>query len=188
MTKQHLSGQIAVLTGAGGGIGRATAEKLAQEKMKIVLLGGNHLEKLEETRSLVTQHTDCLMLPGDLTNQAFLDEGVARIIQEYGRVDVLINNAGMALNCSFEDVSEDQFDKIMKINVKAPYFLTQKLIPTLKKSNSATIINISSVVGHAGYPFQSAYAASKHALLGFTLSLIHILHAAGNPDKHDHLY
>ena len=101
MTKQNLSGQVAVLTGAGGGIGRAAAEKLAQEKMKIVLLGGNRLEKLEETRSLVMQYTDCLMLPGDLTDQAFLDEGVARVIQQYGRTDVLINNAGMALNCSF---------------------------------------------------------------------------------------
>ena len=106
MTKQNLSGQVAVLTGAGGGIGRAAAEKLAQEKMKIVLLGGNRLEKLEETRSLVMQYTDCLMLPGDLTDQAFLDEGVARVIQQYGRTDVLINNAGMALNCSFEDVSQ----------------------------------------------------------------------------------
>ena len=179
MTKQNLSGQVAVLTGAGGGIGRAAAEKLAQEKMKIVLLGGNRLEKLEETRSLVMQYTDCLMLPGDLTDQAFLDEGVARVIQQYGRTDVLINNAGMALNCSFEDVSEDQFDKIMKINVKAPYFLTQKLIPSLKKSNSATIINISSVVGHAGYPFQSAYTASKHALLGFTKSLASEYYQAG---------
>lgn len=169
--KQDLKNKVIVITGAGSGIGRATAERLAKERAHIVLFGGNRLEKLEETKAIVTQDTDCLVIPGDLTRAAVAKEGIKRIIDTYGGIDVLINNAGMAMNGSFEDVTEEQFDKIMNINIRAPFFLTQRVIPWLKKSDSATIINISSVVGHAGYPYQSAYVASKHAMLGFTKSL-----------------
>lgn len=169
--KQNLKDKIIVITGAGGGIGRAVAQRLAEENAKIVLLGGNNLKNLETTQSLVSQHTDCLMIPGDLTQLSFIKDGVKQIADAWGGMDALINNAGMALNCSFEDVTESQFDKIMDINVKAPFFLTQEAIPYLKKSEAATVINISSVVGHSGYPFQSAYVASKHAVLGFTKSL-----------------
>jgi len=169
--KQNLEQKVAIITGAGGGIGRAAAEKLAREKMRLVLLGGHHIQRLEETRRRVEQYTDCLMLPGDLTKLPFLTESVGQIEEQFGGIDVLINNAGMAMNGSFEEVSEEQFDSIMNINVKAPYFLTQAALPYLKKSTNATIINISSVVGHAGYPYQSAYVASKHAILGWTKSL-----------------
>lgn len=169
--EQTLKGKVAVITGAGGGIGRATAEKLAQQGMKLVLLGGTNLSKLQKIQSLVQPYGDCLILEGDLTDFSFLSASVERIAEEFGGGDVLINNAGMALNCPFEEVTEAQFDQILKINVKVPYFLTQKLLPFLKKSDSATVINIASVVSHAGYPNQSAYVASKHALLGFTKSL-----------------
>lgn len=169
--KQNLKNKVIIITGAGGGIGRAAAEKLAKDQANIVLLGGNNLQNLETTKNMVTQYTDCLMIPGDLTQNFVVENGIEQIIRTYGGIDVLINNAGTALNCSFEDVTENQFDKIMNINIKTPFFLTQKTIPYLKKSDSATIINISSVVGHSGYPFQSAYVASKHAMLGFTKSL-----------------
>jgi NAD(P)-dependent dehydrogenase (short-subunit alcohol dehydrogenase family) len=74
-------------------------------------------------------------------------------------------------NLAFENVSVEEFDKIMAINVKVPFFLTQFVLPLLKKSAAATIINIASVTGHAGYPQQSVYSASKHALLGMTKSI-----------------
>ena len=169
--KQCLQDKVIVITGAGSGIGRATAEKLAPERAKIVLLGGNRLEKLEETRKRVAHYTDCLVIPGDLTDGTIAKQGIAQIVQTYGGLDVLINNAGMALNCPYSEVTEKQFEQIMAINVKAPFFLTQEALPYLKQSDCATVINLSSVVGHAGYPYQTAYVASKHALLGFTKSL-----------------
>ncbi len=169
--KQDLSGKVVMITGAGGGIGRATAVKLAQDKMKVVLFGGNNVEKLQETAEIVGKYTDWLMLPGDLNDLDFMDTGLARVIAEFGQVDVLINNAGMALSCPFSEVTTEQFDKIMNINVRTPFFLTQKVIPHLKKSTCASIINLSSAMGHVGYPLQSAYVASKHAILGFTKSL-----------------
>lgn len=163
--------RTAVITGGGSGIGRETALKLAQNGMNIILLGGKRAEKLQETALLAeTFGVKTAVIPGDLTNFAWLKETVAQITQALD-VDVLINNAGMVINCGYADVTEDQFDSIMNLNVKVPFFLTQHLLPTLKKSSHATIVNLCSVVAHAGYPNQSAYTASKHALLGLTKSL-----------------
>ena len=161
----------AVITGAGGGIGRATALRLAEEGIKVILLGGNRVRKLSETASLIENAGgECEIYPGNLTDFNFLFGAAEKIARE-NRVDILINNAGAAMNASFNEVTEKQFDDIMNINVRVPYFLTQKLLPFIKKSTHAAIINIASVVSHAGYPMQSAYVASKHALLGFTKSL-----------------
>lgn len=163
--------RTAVITGGGSGIGRETALKLAQNGMNIILLGGKRGQLLEETAGLAEAFgVKTAVIPGDLTDFAWLKEAVAQITQALD-VDVLINNAGMAVNCGYADVTEDQFDRIMNLNVKVPFFLTQHLLPNLKRSSHATIINVCSVVGHAGYPNQSAYTASKHALLGLTKSL-----------------
>lgn len=169
--EKHLENKVAVLTGAGGGIGQAAAVKLAQNKMKVVLLGGHNKDKLDLTRRAVEEYTDCLVIPGDLTDLDFLEAGVAETVARMGGIDVLINNAGVAQSTPFEEVTPEEFDRIMAINTRTPYFLTQKALPFLKRSACATVINICSVVGHAGYPLQSVYTASKHAMLGFTKSL-----------------
>ncbi|MBE6391154.1 MAG: SDR family oxidoreductase [Lentisphaerae bacterium] len=167
-TSEHA---VVILTGAGGGIGRAIAVKLASAGMKLVLLGGNNLEKLEITRQEVEKFSSCLVLPGDLTDTAFLADGVRKAHQHFGAIDVVINNAGVAQNTAFENVSIEEYDRIMAINARAPFFLIRNALPFLKSSDRATIINIASVVAHAGYPQQSVYTASKHALLGFTRSI-----------------
>lgn len=118
--KQDLTGKIAVVTGAGGGIGRATAVRLAQEKMKIVLFGGNNLGKLDETRRLVEQQTECLAVPGNLTDLQTMDAMFEKMIDAWGGLDVLVNNAGMAINAPFAETTVEQFDAIMAINVRVP--------------------------------------------------------------------
>ena len=168
---ENLENKVVLLTGAGGGIGRAIAAKLASVKMKLVLLGGNNLAKLQETAEIVNQNSSCVVLPGDLTSPDFLAESMEKIRNEFDHADVLINNAGVAQNTPFEDITLEEFDKIMAINIRVPFMLTQKALPLLKKSSSATIINIASVVSHSGYPNQSIYSASKHALLGMTKSI-----------------
>lgn len=162
----------AIVTGAGRGIGRAIATALGQEGVKVVLFGGRDLQKLEETAELVrVAGGKAIIKAGELTDENFLSSGVEQVVAETGGVDILINNAGIATNALVEETSAEMFDKIMNINVRAPYLLTQKALPYLKKSKRASIINIASVVAHAGYHSQSAYAASKHALLGFTKCL-----------------
>ena len=166
-----LKDKVVLLTGSGGGIGRAAAEKLARSGMKVILFGGNNVEKLKETQEIVEKYTRSLVIAGDLTDPEFIRNGVKEAAAYSGGIDVLINNAGVAQNTAFEDISLDEFDRIMAINLRVPFVLTQAVLPYLKKSDSATIINIASVVSHAGYPQQSVYTASKHALLGMTKSL-----------------
>lgn len=171
-----MTNNVAIITGAGGGIGSAVAQTLAAHGMKIVLLGGNNLEKLSATQAAVEKYSDCLVIPGDLTDMEFLAGAVRKTAEYFGRIDTVINNAGIAQNTPFETVSIAEFDRIMAINTKVPYFLTQFALPYLRLSAAATVINIASVVAHAGYPQQSVYTASKHALLGMTKSIANELY------------
>ncbi len=167
-----LDNRVAFVTGAGGGIGGAVALELAKDGCKVVLFGGKSIEKLNKTAQKITDIGGKVeVFSGDLTNQSCINDLFCLALNKVGKIDILINNAGMALNSAFEDTDVSLFDKIMNINVRVPYMLTQLALPELKKSDRASIINVTSVVAHAGYAMQSAYVASKHALLGFTKSL-----------------
>ena len=167
-----LKNRVAFITGASGGIGKKICLSLAKEGVKIVLFGGTREEKLKDTAKMLEQFGGAEgVYAGDLTDDTTLNSLFDKAIREVGKIDILINNAGMAFNCDFEKTDSKILDKIMNINFRSPYLLTQKALPFIKKSDRASIINISSVVAHNGYPQQSAYVASKHALLGFTKSL-----------------
>lgn len=167
-----LKNRVVLITGAGGGIGRAISVSLAKEGVNLILFGGNNLEKLEKTADIVKEYgVKVYVRAGDLTDEKFVFANFADVVNKAGGLDILINNAGVAMNQEFINTSLELFDKIMNVNVRVPYLLTQKALPYLKKSDRASIINLSSVVAHAGYAEQSAYVASKHALLGFTKAL-----------------
>lgn len=178
--KTNINGKTVLITGAGSGIGKAIALRLAEEKANIVLLGGRTESKLRSVREeLTAKGANAIYVCGDLTDNTVREKGIAKALDTFGGIDILINNAGSAMNAPFDEVSEEQYDEIMTLDVKVPYFLTQKVLPYLKKSDHATVINIASVVGHLGYPLQSAYAAAKHALIGFTKSMANELYKDG---------
>ena len=171
MKNEKLIGKLAVITGAGSGIGKETAILLAKKGLNLFLFGGRDASKLEKTAELVKKEgVKCFVLSGDITDTNIIKRGVLEA-EKLGGADILINNAGMAFNAPYEQTDYKIFDNIMALNIKAPYFIIQKFLPQLKKSSWATIINICSVVSHAGYTGQSAYTASKHAMLGLTKSL-----------------
>lgn len=168
----QLKGRVALITGAGGGIGREISLSLAKEGVIVALFGGNNVEKLSQTKKQIEEiGGSALVYSGDLTNDKVLKEIFDKAVFELKNIDILINNAGKAWNAPIEKTEVELIDQIMNINFRAPYLLTQMALPFLKKSDRASIINITSVVSHAGYKNQSAYTASKHALLGFTKSL-----------------
>ncbi len=176
----YLKDRIALVTGAGGGIGRAICSVLAKAGANIILFGGNNLSNLEETASLVRSFgVKADIIAGDLTDENFIKVGFEKALNLFGKIDILINNAGLALNSPLEKTPIQTFDKIMAVNVRAPYILIQQALPALKKSDRACIINIASVVSHLGYPNQSAYSASKHALLGLTKALANEVYKDG---------
>ena len=166
---EYLKGKTAIVTGAAGGIGEAICKKLAGYGMNLVITGRKEAALVELEQQL--EGAKICRCVGDLTSLSFVDEVLAAAKKAFGGVDVIVNNAGMSHNCPVEEMTPELFDSIMQVNVRAPYFLCQKAIPDLKASDCATIINICSVVAHKGYPKQSVYAASKHALLGVSKSM-----------------
>ena len=165
---EYLKGKTAIITGAAGGIGEAICKKLAAYGMNLVITGRKEATLLELEQQL--EGAKICRCVGDLTSLAFVDEVLSAAKKVFGGVDVIINNAGLSHNCTVEEMTPELFDSIMQVNVRAPYFLCQRALPELKASSCATIINICSVVAHKGYPRQSVYAASKHALLGWSKS------------------
>ena len=166
-----LKGKIALITGASGGIGSCIARRFAQDGISLALLGRSK-EKLAATAASVREYgVETLLLPGDLLDDAYLEDCFAAVKERFGGLDILVNNAGMALSRSFEDTTMAEFDRIMALNARVPYLACHLALPLLRCSECASILNIASVVAHKGYPLQSAYAASKHALAGFTKSL-----------------
>ena len=173
-----LTGKRALITGAGGGIGRAIALRLAEEGMKLALVGRS-AEKLMRTAALTGRPLDMLVLPADVTSDRDVDNIMHIMEGHFKGLDVLVNNAGMALSRAFEETSEADFDAIMAVNVRAPFVLSKRALPLLRASECATIINIGSVVAHNAYADQAVYAASKHALLGLTSALAKEVAAEG---------
>ena len=173
------SGKTAIITGASGGIGTSLARELSFRHFQLMLTGRD--EAALEKTAAVAQEEGCEVeiFPADLTQEGAIDLLLEQTQNRFGGIDVLINNAGLAQNCGVEEVSEELFDNLMNINCKVPYFLCQKALPYLRASDCATIINICSVTAHKGYPYQSVYVASKHALLGFSKSLANEVYSEG---------
>jgi len=161
-----MKNKVCIITGAGGGIGSAIAEALFSCGFRLVLMGRDE-EKLNKTAN----GRECLILPGDICNDDYIRETVETVAAQYGDIDILINNAGVAQSEAFEDITMEEYDRIMNTNVRAPFLMCKTALPYLQKSSCGTVINIASVTAHKGYALQSVYAASKHALLGFTKAL-----------------
>ncbi len=158
--------KVCILTGAGGGIGSVIADALFSCGFKLVLMGRN-VEKLKK----VANGRECLVIPGDICDDDYIKSAIEKTVATYGGIDILINNAGVAQSKPFEEISMAEYDMIMNTNARAPFLMCKEALPYLKKSSCGTIINIASVTAHNGYPLQSVYSASKHALLGFSKSL-----------------
>lgn len=166
-----LKGKIALITGASGGIGSCIARRFAQDGISLALLGRSK-EKLAATAASIREYgVETLLLPGDLLDDAYLEDCFAAVKERFGGLNILVNNAGIALSRSFEETTMAEFDRIMALNARVPCLACHLALPLLRCSECASILNIASVVAHKGYPLQSAYAASKHALAGFTKSL-----------------
>ena len=175
----QLTDRVVLITGASGGIGSELARRLAPMGTKLALCGRSEekLAKLKaETEAL---GAETMVWLGDITEDEAPKACIEAVTSHFGHLDILVNNAGLALSCPLEQTTAKQFDDIMALNVRAPYFLCQQALPALRKSEAPTILNIASVVGHKGYPLQSAYAASKHALIGMTKSLANEVYEEG---------
>ena len=172
----NLKGKTAVVTGAGGGIGKAIALALAKEGVNLLVCGRRENKLMDTIEGAKTCGVKAIACPGDLTSEDYIRSVIRRADAEFGGIDFLVNNAGLAQNMPFQEIPTDLFDTILATNVRAPFLTCKYALPDLKASGCGTIINICSVVAHKGYPYQAAYAASKHALYGFSKSMANELY------------
>lgn len=169
--KQRVLGKRVLITGSGTGIGREMALEFAREKA-VVAIHYAHSETgavsaLQEIRAAGGKAE---MFKADLNSVEETRDLAARALGFLGGLDVLINNAGITMNMPFEKVTPEQFDTLYRVNIRAQFFLTQALMPSLLESGGA-VINISSIHALEGFPEHSVYAGTKGAILAFTRQL-----------------
>ena len=171
MAEQKLHDKVAIVTGASRGIGRCIAMRLADMGATVILAARNKglLDKL--ARQITESSGKAEPCPVELTDEASIKELIQFTGDRFARLDILVNNAGITHSASVENTTTQDFDRVMSINARAPFILCRQALDLLKNSPNGKIININSVVGVKGYPLQSAYAASKHAMRGFSVSL-----------------
>ncbi len=169
----NLQNKIAVITGAGSGIGRALALALTDEGAQLALCD-LHTDALQETVNLLKQNTaPPLLKVVDVSSKEEMNNFAEAVVQKFGQVDIMINNAGIALGKhSAIDVPESEFRKLMEVNFWGMVYGSQAFLPHLINQPQAALVNISSLFGLIGIAHQSPYCASKFAIRGYTESLI----------------
>lgn len=163
--------RVAVVTGAGSGIGRAISLALAEKGMQVALLGRNQLA-LEETQRMIQKQFNAktIIVRVDVQQSSQIILAVTQVIAEFGQIDVLVNNAGLGVQHLVEECPESDWDMVMDTNAKGTFLLSQAVLPDMKK-RGGFIINIASQAAKNGYERAAPYCASKFAVLGFGLAL-----------------
>jgi 3-oxoacyl-[acyl-carrier protein] reductase len=167
----RLAGKVAIVTGASRGVGRAISHALATQAATVVLAARDQRKLAEAAKSVEAGGGKAEISTLELTDEDSIKRFVARVYEKFGRLDILVNCAGVTHSAPLEDTATADWDRCMSVNARGPFILCREALPLLRKAPQAYIVNISSVVGVKGYPLQSAYTASKHALRGMTISL-----------------
>jgi 3-oxoacyl-[acyl-carrier protein] reductase len=169
---QLLKGKTAIITGASRGIGREIAEVFAKNGADIAFTYLSSVEKGEALEKELAQYgTKVKGFRSDASDFASADQLAKDVVAEFGRIDVLVNNAGITRDNLFMRMSEEQWDEVIRINLKSVFNLTKACQRTMLKQRSGSIINMSSVVGVKGNAGQANYSASKAGIIGFTKSI-----------------
>jgi NAD(P)-dependent dehydrogenase (short-subunit alcohol dehydrogenase family) len=168
---EKLLDMVAIITGGDSGIGRAVAVLFAREGADIVIVYLNEHEDAEETKSLVEKEgRNCLLIPGDVSDKEFCKTAVQHTINEFGKLDILVNNAAFQLHVSkFEDLSEEHFDLTLKTNLYGYFYMAKAAIPVMEYGSA--IINTGSVTGLMGNKNLLDYSLTKGGIHAFTRSL-----------------
>ncbi len=156
--------KVVIITGASEGIGLATARLFAQEGAKLALAARSADTLNNIVNELHEQHREAIVVPTDMRNKDAIESMVNSVFQQYGRIDILINNAGQSVRGNVADVDIDQFRHIFELNVLGPVEAMQAIIPKMRQNGGGLIINVSSNVTKMHIPAISAYAATKAAL------------------------
>jgi len=168
----RLSGKVALVTGSARGIGRAIAEAFCAEGAFVVVSDvGSDAGARETLAALEAAGGKGMVEMLDVSDPAQVDGGVKRILDARGRIDILVNNAGITRDNLLMRMSEEEFDAVVRVNLKGTWLMTKTITRPMMKQRYGRVINLSSVVGMMGNAGQSNYAAAKAGIIGFTKSI-----------------
>jgi 3-oxoacyl-[acyl-carrier protein] reductase len=160
----RLKDKVAIITGAAKGIGFSTAQRFAQEGAIAILADMN----LESVKAAAAQIPNAQAYAMNVTDRASIQAVVDQVMQKHGRIDILINNAGITQDARLVKMTEAQFDAVIDVNLKGVFNCTQLIVPHMLEAGSGSIVNASSVVGIYGNFGQTNYSATKFGVIGFT--------------------
>ena len=168
-----MNNKVAIITGGSRGIGKAIAKKLAREGYQLVI---NYISEKTDLVSLKSELEQSgadkiIFVKTDVTQKDGCEQIAKTAIDEFGKIDVLVNNAGITRDGLLMRMKEEDFDRVIEVNLKGTFQITKSVIPYMMKQRKGHIVNISSVVGISGNAGQANYAASKAGIIGFTKSI-----------------
>ncbi len=166
-----LAEKVAIVTGSTRGIGKAIAEELARQGAKVVITGRNESAAHQVAAAIQEPGGQAMAIPADVSRMEDAQKLVKETLDQWGRIDILINNAGITRDNLLLRMSEDEWDTVLQVNLKGAFNCTKSVTRQMMKQRQGRIINITSVVGQMGNAGQANYAASKAGLIGFTKSV-----------------
>ncbi|RDI53703.1 3-ketoacyl-ACP reductase [Flavobacterium glaciei] len=167
-----LKNKNALITGAGKGIGKAIALALAKEGVNVILVARTQEEIDSVAAKVRSLRVKALAIAADVADINSVNAAVAKALAEFGTIDILINNAGIAAFGKFLELEPTDWERIIQVNLMGTYYVTRAVLPNMIERQTGDIINISSTAGLSGNALTSAYSASKFAVLGLTESLM----------------
>jgi 3-oxoacyl-[acyl-carrier protein] reductase len=169
---QSLKGKVALVTGAGKGIGKAVAIALANEGVNVGLMARTEKDLVAVAEEIKAKGVNVAYATADISNRIAVEEAILKIQQELGDINILINNAGTGTFAKFLDLEPEAWENMIKVNLFGVYYATRAVLPSMIEKKSGDIINISSTAGKSGGAVTSAYSASKFGVFGLSESLM----------------
>ena len=171
MSARRFEGKRVIVTGGASGIGKATVERFLEEGAKVAIIDVSERNGAAVAAELRAKGHDPLLITGDVTSPKDVKRMIAKVLEEFGGIDVLFNNAGILVEGTIEEVSEEGWDRIMGVNVKGPFLMSKEVVPVMLKQGKGVIVNNASCSGLVGDRNAIAYNASKGAVVLMTKCL-----------------
>lgn len=166
-----LDGKVAIVTGAASGIGRASAIAFAREGARVTVVDKDELGAQETIGAIQSEGRQAFVTRVDVTRESEIAQMVEQTVERWGRIDILFNNAGILLVKTVEQMSEEEWDRVMAVNVKSAFLATKHVVPHMRRSGKGAILNTGSIASFTGQVGTPVYSASKGAIALLTKSL-----------------